>query len=38
MLMLASVGLLVLVAIVGVGAYWIVNNVTFKKDSQDERR
>jgi NhaP-type Na+/H+ or K+/H+ antiporter len=36
MLMLASIGLLVLVGIVGVGAYWIVNNVSFKKDGENE--
>jgi ABC-type phosphate transport system auxiliary subunit len=36
MLMLAAIGLLVLVGIVGVGAYWIANNVTFKKDGRNE--
>jgi hypothetical protein len=33
---LALIGLLVVVGIVGVGAYWIVNNVTLKKDGKDE--
>jgi hypothetical protein len=36
MLMLSIIGLVVLVGLVGLGAYWIVNNVTLKKDGRDE--
>jgi hypothetical protein len=36
MLMLSVIGLVVLVGLVGLGAYWIVNNVTLKKDGRDE--
>jgi len=36
MLILSVIGLVVLVGLVGLGAYWIVNNVTLKKDGQDE--
>ena len=34
--MLSIIGLVVLVGLVGLGAYWIVNNVTLKKDGRDE--
>jgi hypothetical protein len=34
--MLSVIGLVVLVGLVGLGAYWIVNNVTLKKDGRDE--
>jgi len=34
--MLSIIGLVVLVGLVGLGAYWIVNNVTVKKDGRDE--
>jgi hypothetical protein len=36
MLILSVIGLVVLVGLVGLGAYWIVNNVTLKKDGRDE--
>jgi hypothetical protein len=36
MLMLSIIGLVVLVGLVGLGAYWIINNVTLKKDGRDE--
>jgi hypothetical protein len=36
MLMLSVIGLVVLVGLVGLGAYWVVNNVTLKKDGRDE--
>jgi hypothetical protein len=36
MLMLSIIGLVVLVGLVGLGAYWVVNNVTLKKDGRDE--
>jgi hypothetical protein len=36
MLMLSVIGLVVLVGLIGLGAYWIVNNVTLKKDGRDE--
>jgi hypothetical protein len=36
MLMLSIIGLVVLVGLVGLGAYWIVNNVTLKKDGGNE--
>jgi len=34
--MLSIIGLVVLVGLVGLGAYWIINNVTLKKDGRDE--
>lgn len=36
MLMLSLIGALVLVGVVGVGAYWIVNNVTVKKEDKND--
>jgi heme/copper-type cytochrome/quinol oxidase subunit 4 len=36
MIMLSSVGLVVLVAIVVVGAYWLVKNVSFKRNEKDD--
>jgi hypothetical protein len=36
MLLLSLIGLLVLVAVGAVGAYWISSNVSFKKDSKSE--
>jgi hypothetical protein len=36
MLMLSIIGLVVLVGLIGLGAYWVVNNVTLKKDGRDE--
>jgi hypothetical protein len=37
MLMLSIIGLVVLVGLVGIGAYWIVNNVTVKKDDENAK-
>jgi hypothetical protein len=37
MIMLASVGLAVLVAIVAVGAYWLVKNVSFTRNEKEEK-
>jgi hypothetical protein len=36
MLILSIIGLVVLVSLIGLGAYWIINNVTVKKDGKDE--
>jgi hypothetical protein len=36
MILLSSVGIVVLVAIVAVGAYWLVNNVSFKRDEKED--
>jgi hypothetical protein len=36
MILLSSVGIVVLVAIVAVGAYWLVNNVSFKQTEEDK--
>jgi hypothetical protein len=36
MILLSSVGIVVLVAIVAVGAYWLVKNVSFKRDEKED--
>jgi hypothetical protein len=36
MILLSSVGIIVLVAIVAVGAYWLVNNVSFKRNEKED--
>jgi heme/copper-type cytochrome/quinol oxidase subunit 4 len=36
MIMLASVGMIVLVAIVVVGAYWLIKNVSFKRNEKED--
>lgn len=36
MMVLSGLGLLVLVAVVGVGAYWLVKNVNFKQTEEDK--
>jgi hypothetical protein len=38
MIMLASVGMVVLVAIVAVGAYWLVKNVSFTRNEKDDSK
>jgi hypothetical protein len=36
MLVLSSLGALILVAVVGVGAYWLVKNVNFKQTETEK--
>ena len=36
MILLSSVGIVVLVAIVAVGAYWLIKNVNFKQTEEDK--
>jgi heme/copper-type cytochrome/quinol oxidase subunit 4 len=36
MILLSSVGIIVLVAIVVVGAYWLVKNVSFKRNEKED--
>lgn len=36
MVMLSGLGLAVLVAVVGVGAYWLIKNVNFKQTEKKE--
>ena len=36
MMLLASIGLVALVAVVAVGAYWLVNNVSFKRNEKED--
>jgi hypothetical protein len=36
MVILSTLGLVVLVAVVAVGAYWLVNNVNFKQTEEDK--
>jgi hypothetical protein len=38
MIMLSVVGLVVLVAVVAVGAYWLVNNVSFKRNEKEDSK
>jgi NhaP-type Na+/H+ or K+/H+ antiporter len=37
MVMLSTLGLVVLVAVVAVGAYWLVNNVNFKQAEKEDK-
>jgi hypothetical protein len=37
MILLSSVGIVVLVAIVAVGAYWLIKNVSFKSNEKEEK-
>jgi hypothetical protein len=37
MVVLSAIGLVLLVAIVAVGAYWLVNNVNFKQDEKEDK-
>jgi hypothetical protein len=37
MVILSTLGLVVLVAVVAVGAYWLVNNVNFKQDEKEDK-
>jgi hypothetical protein len=36
MVILSSLGALILVAVVGVGAYWLIKNVNFKQTEEDK--
>lgn len=36
MLVLSSLGALILVVVVGVGAYWLIKNVNFKQTEKDK--
>lgn len=36
MMVLAMLGLVMLVAVAAVGAWWMVNNVSFKSEKEDE--
>jgi hypothetical protein len=36
MILLSSIGMIVLVAIVAVGAYWLVSNVSFKRNEKED--
>jgi hypothetical protein len=36
MILLSSVGIVVLVAIVAVGAYWLVKNVSFTRNEKED--
>jgi hypothetical protein len=38
MILLSSVGIVVLVAIVAVGAYWLVKNVSFKRNEKGDTK
>jgi hypothetical protein len=37
MVVLSAIGLVLLVAVVAVGAYWLVNNVYFKQDEKEDK-
>jgi hypothetical protein len=37
MVILSTLGLVVLVAVVAVGAYWLVNNVNFKQTEKEDK-
>ena len=37
MVILSTLGLVVLVAVVAIGAYWLVNNVNFKQDEKEDK-
>jgi len=37
MVVLSAIGLVLLVAIVAVGAYWLVNNVNFKQTEKEDK-
>ena len=36
MILLSSLGAIVLVVIIGVGAYWLIKNITFKQTEKKE--
>ena len=36
MVVLSGLGLILLVAVVGVGAYWLIKNVNFKQTKEDK--
>jgi hypothetical protein len=38
MVVLSALGLVLLVAIVAVGAYWLVNNVNFKQTEKEDKK
>jgi hypothetical protein len=38
MILLSSIGMIVLVAIVAVGAYWLVSNVSFTRNEKDDSK
>jgi hypothetical protein len=38
MVVLSAIGLVLLVAIVAVGAYWLVNNVNFKQTEKEDEK
>jgi hypothetical protein len=37
MVVLSALGLVLLVAVVAVGAYWLVNNVNFKQTEKEDK-
>jgi hypothetical protein len=37
MVVLSALGLILLVAVVAVGAYWLVNNVDFKQAEKEDK-
>jgi hypothetical protein len=37
MVILSGLGLILLVAVVGVGAYWLIKNVNFKQTEEDKK-
>jgi hypothetical protein len=37
MVVLSAIGLVLLVAVVAVGAYWLVNNVNFKQAEKEDK-
>jgi hypothetical protein len=37
MVILSTLGLVVLVAVVAIGAYWLVNNVNFKQAEKEDK-
>ena len=37
MVILSTLGLVVLVVVVAVGAYWLVNNVNFKQTEKEDK-
>jgi hypothetical protein len=38
MVILSTLGLIVLVVVVAVGAYWLVNNVNFKQTEKEDSK
>jgi hypothetical protein len=38
MIVLSAIGLVLLVAVVAIGAYWLVNNVNFKQAEKEDEK